>query len=124
MITSTGFAAVFFGMPDQVGRVRGELRDYLAGCPVVEEVLLVASELAANAVTHSASRGCVFTVRCETFRDYAWVEVEDLGGPWLIRQQDTRPHGLDVVTALAESWSVEATSDGMRIVSARVGFRA
>ncbi len=74
--------------------------------------MLIASELAANAVLHSRSRDAFITVRCETFRGYAWVEVEDLGGPWHPRQRDGRPHGLDIVEAIPGPGNWEPTSPG------------
>jgi anti-sigma regulatory factor (Ser/Thr protein kinase) len=83
---------------------------------------LIASELAANSVVHSASAGEFFTVRCEAYPDYVWIEVEDLGGPWQLRPPDGRPHGLDIITTLAgpDNWGTETTSDGNRIVWARL----
>jgi serine/threonine-protein kinase RsbW len=119
--TVVRYEGTFRGEPGQVAQVRAGLREYLAGCPRCDDAVLIASELAANAVLHSASRGASFTVRAEIFRDYAWVEVEDLGGPWLCRQRDDRPHGLDLVTALAADWGVE-TSGGCRVTWARVSF--
>jgi anti-sigma regulatory factor (Ser/Thr protein kinase) len=121
MLTTTLYSRVFRGAPDQISRVRKEVRDHLKGCPVTEETVLIASELAANAVTHSASRDCVFTVRAELHAGYAWIEVEDLGGPWHPRQRDGRPHGLDILAALVgDDWGVETTTDGGRVVWARV----
>jgi anti-sigma regulatory factor (Ser/Thr protein kinase) len=121
-LVAARYADTFRGSPDQVGQVRAGVREYLAGCPRADDAVLIASELAANAVLHSGSAGQVFTVRAEMFRDYAWVEVEDLGGPWLCRQRDDRPHGLDLVTALVgDNWGVE-TSDGCRVTWARVSF--
>jgi two-component sensor histidine kinase len=95
---------------------------YLAGCPAADDAVLTTSELAANSVVHSASGGEFFTVRCQAYPDYVWVEVEDLGGPWRARQPDGRPHGLDLVNALAgpDNWGTETTSDGDRIVWARL----
>jgi serine/threonine-protein kinase RsbW len=120
--TVVRYEGTFRGEPGQVAQVRAGLREYLAGCPRSDDAVLVASELAANAVLHSRSAGQSFTVRAEVFRDYCWVEVEDLGGPWLCRQRDDRPHGLDLVTALAgENWGVE-TSGGCRVTWARVSF--
>jgi anti-sigma regulatory factor (Ser/Thr protein kinase) len=128
MLTTTLHAAVVHGAPDQVARVRAGVRDYLDACLVPDDaagdVVLIASELAANAIRHTHSKGAFLIVRCEVFPHYAWVEVEDLGGPWLCRQQDGRPHGLDIVEALAgpDGWGVETTSEGERIVWARVDF--
>jgi hypothetical protein len=75
---------------------------------------------------HSASRGEFFTVRAELHADYVWVEAEDLGGPWRSRRHDDRPHGLDVVEALTgpDNWGTESTSDGGRVVWARLDLAA
>jgi serine/threonine-protein kinase RsbW len=121
-LVAARYSATFPGEPAQVGRVRAEVRAYLAGCPRSDDAVLIASELATNAILHSGSGGQSFTVRAEVFRSYCWVEVEDLGGPWLCRQRDDRPHGLDIVTALVgDSWGVE-TSGGCRVTWARVSF--
>ena len=99
---------------------------YLAGCPAADDAVLIASELASNAVLHSASRGEFFTVRAELHPDYVWVEAEDLGGPWRHTQTDDRPHGLDVVEALTgpDGWGTDSTSDGGRVVWARLDLAA
>jgi two-component sensor histidine kinase len=92
--------------------------------------MLIVSELASNAIVHSASRGEFFTIRAELHADYVWVEAEDLGGPWRCRRHNDRPHGLDVVEALTgpDNWGTDSTSDGGRVVWARldlaVGERA
>jgi serine/threonine-protein kinase RsbW len=119
--TAVRYAGTFHGEPGQVGRVRDGLRAYLAGCPRTDDAILIASELAANAVLHSRSAGGTITVRAEILRDHIHLEVEDLGGPWLVRQRDDRPHGLDLVTALAADWGTE-TSAGCRVTWARVSF--
>jgi anti-sigma regulatory factor (Ser/Thr protein kinase) len=119
--TAVRYAGTFHGEPGQVGRVRDGLRAYLDDCPRAEDAVLIASELSANAVLHSASRGESFTVRAEVLRDHVRIECEDLGGAWLCRQRDDRPHGLDLVTALAADWGVE-TSGGCRVVWAQVSF--
>ena len=117
------YSGVFHGAPDQIGRVRSEIRQYLDGCPVTDDVVLIASELATNAIRHSASNEHFLQVRCEVFPDYVWVEVQDLGGVWHCRQRDGRPHGLDIVAVLVgDNWGIETTSDGDRIVCARVEF--
>ena len=126
MITpAPAYAGSFPGNPDQISRVRREWRDYMTGCPVIEEAVLIASELSTNAIRHSASRGRYFTIRCTMFREYALIEVTDLGGGggggWHPRQHDDGPrHGLDIVEALVgESWGIE-TSGGARCVWAYV----
>jgi anti-sigma regulatory factor (Ser/Thr protein kinase) len=99
---------------------------HLAGCPALDDAVLIVSELASNAILHSASRGEFFTVRAEWHADYVWVEAEDLGGPWRSRQHDDRPHGLDVVEALTDPdrWGTEPTGDGGRVVWARLDLAA
>jgi serine/threonine-protein kinase RsbW len=120
--TATMYTGTFHGRPDQVRRVRAAVARYLDGCPAADDAVLVVSEIAANAVLHSQSSGDFFTVRCELYPDYVWVECEDLGGSWHCRPPDGRPHGLDVVEALAgpDGWGTEETSDGDRIVWVRL----
>jgi hypothetical protein len=48
---------------------------------VPEAVVLIVSELASNAILHSASQGEFFTVRAELHPDYVWIEAEDLDAP-------------------------------------------
>jgi len=119
---ATWYQRTFCGRADQVARVRREIAAHLDGCPAAADAILIASELAANSVTHSASADEFFTVRCEAYPDYVWIECEDLGGPWHCKPGDDRPHGLDIVEALAgpDNWGTETTSDGDRIVWARL----
>ena len=119
---ATWYQRTFCGRADQVARIRREIAAHLDGCPAADDAVLVASELAANAVTHSASQGEFFTVRCQVYSDYVWIEVEDLGAPWHCKPPGDRPHGLDIIGALAgpDNWGTETTSDGDRIVWARL----
>ena len=123
---ATRFTVTYPGRPDQVQRARRELARHLAGCQAKDDAVLIVSELASNAVLHSASRGEFFTVRAELHPDYVWVEAEDLGGPWRSRQRDDRPHGLDVVEARTgpDGWGTELTSDRGRVVWARLDLAA
>jgi serine/threonine-protein kinase RsbW len=120
-------AATFPARADQVAEARAFLRRMLAGCPLADEVLLACSELASNAVCHSASArpGGQFTVRAEVRDgDYAWVEVEDQGGRWeRTEHSDTRGHGLAVVDELAAYWDIRGDDTG-RVVCARLDWPA
>src|SRR6516162_8767460 len=66
---ATWYQRTFHGRADQVGR---EIAAHLHGCPAAADAVLIASELAGNAVTHSASAGEFFTVRCQAYPDYVW----------------------------------------------------
>jgi two-component sensor histidine kinase len=121
--TSTRYQRMFHGRADQVAQVRRDITLHLAGHPTADDAVLIASELATNAITHSASAGEFFTIRCESRTSYVWIECEDLGGPWRCRRPDDRPHGLDLIEALAgpDNWGTEATSDSTgRITWARL----
>lgn len=76
-------AQVFPGEPGQVPRARAFVASALAGCPAREALLTCVSELAANAIAHTASGdGGVFTV--EVVRPavgVAQVAVTDAGAP-------------------------------------------
>jgi anti-sigma regulatory factor (Ser/Thr protein kinase) len=110
------------GQVDQVSRVRRAIADYLPACPAAADAVLIASELATNAIIHSASRGRSFTIRTEVHPDYIRIEVEDHGGPWRSKPPDGRPHGLDVIEALTgpDNWGIDTTTDGHRIVWAQL----
>jgi histidine kinase-like protein len=97
---------------------------YLHTCPAARDMVLIASELAANAIIHTRSRGSTFTVRCQLSPGTARIEVEDLGGPWRTRQPADRPHGLDIIAALAgpDGWGTEPTGTGGRVVWAELSW--
>jgi hypothetical protein len=71
----TGYTGVFHGTPDQVGSVRREVARRVAACPKADEIVLVASELATNAVLHSASQRQFSTFRCEVGAGYCRLEA-------------------------------------------------
>jgi anti-sigma regulatory factor (Ser/Thr protein kinase) len=114
--------ATYPGTADQVRRVRRDVAAQLGNGPATDDLVLIASELAGNAVLHSHSNGQFFTVRCQAYPTYVWIEVEDLGGPWHSQPPDDRAHGLDIIDALAGpgNWGTETTAGGQRIVWARL----
>jgi hypothetical protein len=120
--TATGYTGTFHGRAEEASRVRREIAGYLGDCPVADDMVLIADELAANCVLHTRSRGEFFRVRCELAPGYARIEVEDMGGPWRQRKASDRPHGLDIVEALAgpDGWGTEVTPDQTRVVWAKL----
>ena len=111
--------------PGQVGIARAALAGWLGGGPQADEAVLVASEFATNAVLHSVSRhGGAFALRAEVGQDRLRIEVEDAGGPWRGGPpDDDRPHGLDVVAAIAGpgNWGIGGDAGG-RVAWARLGL--
>jgi serine/threonine-protein kinase RsbW len=99
------------GGTERIRTVRADLRTVLDDCPRADEVILCASELAANAAQHSRSRlpGGTLTVRATVSPcHYARVEVQDNGGPWMQATIDsTRHHGLDIIRAVADEWGID-----------------
>lgn len=70
----------FPGSPDQVAHVREFVRLVLGPLPVVDEAVLLASELATNAVVHTASgQGGTFDVAVSRYPSGVHVEVHDAG---------------------------------------------
>jgi serine/threonine-protein kinase RsbW len=98
------------GTTEHVRIVRAHLRTVLHECPMADDLILCASELAANAGLHSRSRlpGGTFTVRAKIGPgDHAWIEVEDDGGPTSPGMRGAAGHhGLDIVHALSTDWGV------------------
>ena len=99
------------GAAEHISTVRADLRPLLHDYPAADDVILCASELAANAAKHSNSRlpGGTFTVRILISRgDFIRIEVHDNGGPWTpARTTPSGHHGLDIVRAVATEWGIE-----------------
>ncbi|HUY48153.1 MAG TPA: ATP-binding protein [Streptosporangiaceae bacterium] len=123
----SAIAVTYPGSPEQLRAVRADLRGLLDGCPIGDDVVLCASELAANAALHSFSRmpGGQFSVRAEVHPgEYVRIEVEDSGGPWIRPGGEIgRGHGLDIIRALAADWGIDGDSTS-RTIWARLDWDA
>ncbi len=112
------------GTLDQPRQLRTDLRPVLDGCPAAGDVLLVASELAANAITHSDSGrpGGTFTVRLFRGPGHIRAEVQDEGSNWDgdLAISARNPHGLYLVAALAAGYGSAAGPGRSRLVWARI----
>jgi serine/threonine-protein kinase RsbW len=108
--------------------VRADLAQVAEDSPVFDNLVLLASELCTNALTHSRSGlpGETFTVRAELRPGrYAWLEVEDQGGEWVSRESDEHRRGLAILACLtgAGNWGVESgDAPGARVVWARLDW--
>jgi hypothetical protein len=109
----TAFERTYLGTVDQVGMVRADLTPFTEGFPSASDLVLLASELGANATTHSRSGepGGKFTVRAILYPgDHAWVEVIDQGGDWTSpKPDDEHGRGLGIVAAIAGdgNWGID-----------------
>lgn len=103
------------GTASQAARVRADLAEIAAEFPAADDLILLASELAANATTHSRSGhpGGTFTVRAYLYPgEYAWVEVIDQGGEWTEPDpDDEHGRGLALVAAIAGpgNWGIDGS---------------
>jgi serine/threonine-protein kinase RsbW len=118
---------VFPGQPARLSEARAFVAAALAGCPARETLLTCVSELAANAIAHTASgTGGVFAVEVSRPAEgRAVVAVTDAGGPGepLIRDSDELAEGgrgLSLVAALASRWGHHPVPGGGRTVWAEV----
>lgn len=107
------------GTPEQARAIRADLRALLTRCPHADDIILCASELAANAAIHSNSARPGGTITVHMTIDHGErvrIEVHDAGGPWTQPAADAdRPDGLDLVRALASQWGITGTTAGRTV---------
>jgi anti-sigma regulatory factor (Ser/Thr protein kinase) len=125
--TGQKWEQAFSGAVEQVAQVRTALRPVLGICSKADEVVLLVSELSANAVAHSASGspGGKFTVRLQHFPGlYIWGEVEDEGSGWDGGLWDSArdASGLFLVIKLASACGVDRETNGHRVVWFRIDY--
>ena len=111
-------ARSFPGEPRQVARARAFVAAALAGCPAREALLTCVSELAANAVVHTASgAGGAFTVEVIRPADgVALVAVTDEGGQG---RRPSAPASGSPSAAAVSNWSRPAAAAGVTVTRAR-----
>jgi serine/threonine-protein kinase RsbW len=124
----------YLGLASTAQEVRSDVRAALGPCPdgIADDAVLVASELAANAIRHSRSGkvGGTYTVgvlHCfETEKiPYVWIRVEDQGSPsWDGIMRPEPLHGLSVIEILSAWMGSRERPDGRRTVYARLDYRA
>ncbi|WP_190276676.1 ATP-binding protein [Catenulispora acidiphila] len=111
----------FKGLPEQVADVRELIRWVIGDVDGADDVVLVASELAANAIRHSASGdlGGSLALQVAAFSDAWHVRLTDQGGrtnpTWEPADDDEAGRGLPVVMALSRAWGVIGGSTGRTV---------
>lgn len=93
-----------------VRAVRRFVRDAVHGSPFADDVVLVASELAANVVRHARTE---FEVKLAYEGEQIRLEVSD-GSSIIPAVEDLaeESRGLRMIEAIAESWAIESTPTG------------
>jgi serine/threonine-protein kinase RsbW len=99
------YAQTFPGRLEQIRQARAHLARFLRDCSAAEDAILLTSELATNAVAHSATGqpDGMFIVRAGLFGPgHIYVEVEDQGSPWDGNISAAEPpHGLYLLQVLS-----------------------
>jgi anti-sigma regulatory factor (Ser/Thr protein kinase) len=109
---------VFLGSQREVRNVRAFVAQAVDGSPVADDVILLTSEVATNAVVHTASgKGGTFTVIVQPGDRAVRVEVHDGGSdtPPKARTADELAgsgRGLGLIEALATRWGHLGNRDG------------
>ncbi|MFC4533982.1 ATP-binding protein [Sphaerisporangium dianthi] len=112
----------FLGTSPSVREARRFITTFLAGWPIVESAELIVSELAANAVRHTASGrfGGQFQVMIHAQHDRVWLGVVDAGaahGPSVFSPEDDEEggRGLMIVGALADTYGIRGDERGRTV---------
>jgi anti-sigma regulatory factor (Ser/Thr protein kinase) len=112
---------VFPGRADQIAHARDFTRRVLGGCPVLDEAVLLVSELATNAVEHTATGGAgSFDVTICQGQTSLLIAVKDDGSsktplprPADALAEDGR--GLDLVDLVADRWGYCGNEHGRMV---------
>jgi hypothetical protein len=120
------FRQVFPGDECQLRHVRRWLAANLPGCPVLDEVVSIATELGSNAIRHSATgRDGKFTIVITRAASCVQVAVSDAGGPGeprvLADPDGEHGRGLVLVRGLAARMGTDGGPGG-RTVWAQIDF--
>jgi serine/threonine-protein kinase RsbW len=111
----------FPGREDQVPEARRFVKWVLEGCPVIDDAILCVSELATNALQHSASgHGGEFEITVQQGQSCARVAVSDNGSrdkPVVCASDDAseQGRGLAMVTLVASRWGESGNESGRTV---------
>ena len=121
-------ARTFAGSAEEIRSVRQFVGQCIAGCPVADDVILLASEIATNALRHTASgRDGTFIVLVRAAEGCTRVEVHDLGSdtePAIGRSDSPGESGagLAIVETVAARWGFHGSRFG-RVVWFEMDWR-
>lgn len=107
----------FDGLPERIADVQQYLRGILGDVDGADDVVLVASELTANAVRDSDSGRPVgsFTLQFAEFTDAWHIRIDDHGGQSSRASDDDVGTGLPAVARLARAWGMFGNSAGRTV---------
>lgn len=111
----------FPGTAEQAAGARHWMQALLPSCPARDDLLTIAGELTANAVTHTRSRhpSRTFSIEVSWSPELVRLMVGDQGSPTppvLVTDADgTCGRGLFLVNEMALQWGVLGGSDGRRV---------
>lgn len=114
----------FPGHADQARAARDFVAFLLAGCALVDDAVLAAAELVANALRHtrSALPGGEFTVEVRRWRSGLSVGITDQGGsnepiPREAGEMELSGRGLMTVARLATRWDWTGDRNGRTVLA-------
>jgi hypothetical protein len=124
----TAWEQAYPGSADQLAYLRAGLRPLLGDCPMADDVILIMSELGANAVRYSRSRerSGTFTARLlDAPGQYVLGEIEDGGSDWSGDLQGSArdASGLDLLLKLSAACGVSGDTS-KRVVWFRLSYPA
>lgn len=117
-VTAVTQTRIFAGSPRELRNVRSFVNQVIHGCPVADDIALLVSELATNAIMHTASgAGGTFSVSVGADDKNVRVEVRDLGSGKAPTVHDSKVtaeagRGLRLVEVIAARWGYSGGQHG------------
>ena len=103
----------FEAEPESAAAVRRFVQAAIPEAPILDDVVLAASELAANVIRHAKTE---FTVQLIDRTDVIRIEVSD-GSSIIPAIEDLTEsqRGLRLIEAISENWGFETTDTGKKV---------
>jgi anti-sigma regulatory factor (Ser/Thr protein kinase) len=121
VLTARPQRRTFPGRPDQVALARDFTRRAVGSCPVLDEAVLLVSELATNALEHTASGlGGSFDVTVLCGQNMLMIAVTDNGSdkipaPGGLDPASETGRGLELVSLIAARWGQRGGRHGRTV---------